>query len=395
MEPQERERLKQEACEAIEARRDELKVLSLRLHANPELRFEEHQAAAWLCEALAALGLAVERPAHGLSTAFRAWRGDGRPAVAVLCEYDALPGIGHACGHNIIAAAGIGAAAGIAAVLERCGGRLVVLGTPGEEGGGGKILMARAGAFQDLDAAMMVHPASRELAAMPALAVCQLEVEYRGVAAHASAAPHRGVNALDALVTAYNAIAQLRQHIRPDQRIHGIITEGGQAPNVVPERAAGIFYVRARNQKHLAALRERVLGCFRAGAEATGAQLSVHTPTPEYAELVSNGPLSAAYVANLACLGRSAETGSGDLAIAGSTDMGNVSKLLPAIHPMIAIAPPTAPLHSAEFAACAASEDGHRGILDGAKALAMTAIDVLTDEQLRRAMAADFDRALQ
>jgi metal-dependent amidase/aminoacylase/carboxypeptidase family protein len=238
---------------------------------------------------------------------------------------------------------------------------------------------------------MMIHPAGLELAAMQCLAVCQLEVEYRGTAAHASAAPYLGVNALDALVVAYNAIAQLRQHIRPNQRIHGIITDGGQAPNIVPERAAGLFYVRAATELDLAPLRERVIKCFRAGAEATGAQLSIRTPTPEYAELVSNKPLVNSYVANITRLGRVLSVGvDEDPPIVGSTDMGNVSKLLPSIHPMIAIAPADTPLHSADFAACAASDAAHRGILDGAKALAMTAIDVLSDADLRQAMMADF-----
>lgn len=385
------ERLKKDACEAIDARREELIALSLRLHAAPELRFKEHQASALLSEFLSRLGFTVEYPAYGLETAFRASRGSSRPAVSILCEYDALPGVGHACGHNVIAAAGVGAALGVGSVIDRCRGRLVVLGTPGEEGGGGKILMARAGAFESLDAAMMIHPAGRELSAMQCLAVCQLEVEYRGTAAHASAAPYLGVNALDALVTAYNAIAQLRQHIRPDQRLHGIITDGGQAPNIVPERAAGLFYVRAATQRDLEELRARVLGCFRAGAEATGAQLAVRIPSPEYAELTSNKPLVASYVANLARLGRVPDVASDDAPpIVGSTDMGNVSKLLPSIHPMMAIAPAETPLHSTDFAAFAASESGHRGVVDGAKAMAMTAIDVLTDEDLRRAMAADF-----
>lgn len=381
------EALKQAACAAIDTHRNGLIDLSLQLHRAPELKFDEHQASASICEYLEKLGFSIERPAFGLPTAFRAVRGSGRPAVAILCEYDALPGVGHACGHNVIAAAGVGAAAGVAGVVDACGGSVVILGTPGEEGGGGKILMSREGAFEGLDAAMMIHPAGQELSTMQSLAVCQLAVEYRGRAAHASAAPFLGVNALDAIIAAYNAIAQLRQHIRSTERIHGIITDGGQAPNIVPERAAGLFYVRAATEADLDALRERVLGCFRAGAEATGAELLVRTPTPEYAELVINQPLVQSYIGNLARLGRVPDVSADDRPpIIGSTDMGNVSKILPSIHPMIAIAPPETPLHSAEFATCAGSESGHRGVIDGAKALAMTAIDVLTDEDLRRAM---------
>jgi amidohydrolase len=385
------EMLKRVACEAIDARRDELIELSLALHRNPELKFEEHRAAAALTGFLRSQGYAVEQPAYGLATAFRATRGSGRPAVAILCEYDALPAVGHACGHNVIGAAGAGAAAGLARV-PGCPGAVVVLGTPGEEGGGGKILMSRAGAFGGLDAAMMIHPAGRELSGMPSLAVCQLIVEYRGNAAHASAAPYLGINALDALVTAYSAVAQLRQHIRPSERIHGVITDGGRVPNIVPDRAAGWFYVRAANSEQLHALRERVMGCFRAGADATGAELSVRRPTPEYAELAVNPPLVAAYVKNLARLGRVPDAADDYPPIVASTDMGNVSHELPSLHPMIAIAPAGVPLHSTEFAEYAASESGHRGVIDGAKALAMTALDVLADEQLRAAMQTDFHK---
>jgi amidohydrolase len=388
------ESLKRAACEAIDAHRDELVDLSLRLHRTPELRFEEHAASALLATYLRAIGFTVELPVYGLETAFRASLGSGRPAVAILCEYDALPGIGHACGHNVIAAAGAGAALGVAGIAGQCGGSVIVLGTPGEEGGGGKIFMAREGAFDDLDAAIMIHPAGQELSTMQSLAVCQLAVEYRGTAAHASAAPFLGVNALDALVTAYNAIAQLRQHILPTERIHGIITDGGQAANIVPERAAGLFYVRAATQSDLSALRERVMGCFRAGAEATGAEVVIRIAAPEYAELMINEPLVRQYVANLARLGRVPDIDLDERPpVVGSTDMGNISKMLPAIHPMIAIAPPGTPLHSVEFAAFAGSESGHRGVIDGAKVLAMTAIDVLIDGDLRRRMRESFSES--
>jgi amidohydrolase len=386
--------LKERAFARVDAERDALIDLSLRIHRTPELRFAEHQAAAWLVAYLEQAGFTVERGAYGLPTASAARLGTGAPRVAILCEYDALPGIGHACGHNIIATAGAGAGAALAAVVDDTGGSIVVLGTPAEEGGGGKILMARQGAFDRVDAAMMVHPAGMDLPAMNVLAISAVEVEYRGRAAHASASPQRGVNALDALVTAYNAIAQLRQHIRPSERIHGIITNGGQAPNIVPEYAAGGFYIRAATEKRLAALQERVTGCFRAGALATGAALSLRRIDEDYSDMHTNQPLAAAYAANLAQLGRSV---SRDVpaAVAGSTDMGNVSKLVPAIHPMIAAAPPSVPLHSVEFAAYAASEHGHRAAVDGAKGLAATAIDLLCSPELRAAVQAAFtaDRA--
>jgi len=383
--------LKERACAAVDAQRPALIDLSTRIHACPELQFEERRAAGWLADYLEGLGFTVEREAHGLPTAFAARLGNGQPRVAVLCEYDALPGIGHACGHNIIAAAGAGAGAALAELIPETGGTLVVLGTPAEEGGGGKILMARAGAFDGIDAAMMVHPAGMDLPGMHVLAVSQIEVEYTGRAAHASAFPHQGVNALDGLITAYNAIAHLRQHIRATERIHGIITEGGLAPNIVPARAAGVFMVRAATERRLAQLKKRVEGCFQAGAHASGAQLVMRTTGEDYSDMYTNQPLSAAYAANLERLGRKlADITTVSAAVAGSTDMGNISKLVPSIHPMIAVSPPTVALHSPEFAQWADSEDGHRAVVDGAKALAMTALDVLREPQLLAEVRAAF-----
>ncbi|MBX3024735.1 amidohydrolase [bacterium] len=384
--------LKARASACIDAERAALVDLSSRIHAHPELCFEEQHAAAWLCDYLESRGLAVERGAYGLKTAFAARAGSGEPRVAVLCEYDALPGIGHGCGHNVIAAAGAGAGAALAAVVAETGGSVVVLGTPAEEGGGGKVIMGREGAFADVAAAMMIHPASLELIGMNVLAIHAVEVEYRGRAAHAAAAPHAGVNALDGLVTAYQAIAQLRQHIRPSERIHGIITDGGQKPNIVPEHAAGLFYVRAANERRLERLKQRVHDCFRAGALASGAELCTHTHGEDYSDMWTNAALAAAYEANLVQLGRRVEHAPPEL-ISGSTDMGNVSKLVPSIHPMVAIAPPQVALHTPEFATWAASERGQQGVIDGAKALALTAIDVLCAPELRAAMRASFEAA--
>ena len=379
--------LKQRACARVDDEAQALTDLSRRIHSAPELKFAERQASTWLADYLESRGYAVERGAFGLPTAFAARIGDGQPRVAILCEYDALPGIGHACGHNIIAAAGAGAGAALLAGIAETGGSVVVLGTPGEEGGGGKILMARKGAFQGIDVAMMVHPASADVSGMQVLAVSQVEVEYMGRAAHASAFPHRGVNALDGLVAAYIGIAQLRQHIRATERIHGIITDGGQAPNIVPERAAGLFYIRAAKERHLEQLKARVMGCFQAGAAASGAQLNVHTIGEDYADMFTNQPLADAYAANLQQLGRTLLAASDvPAAIAGSTDMGNVSKLVPSIHPMIAASPPGVALHSSDFARWAGSPHGDRAVIDGAKGLAMTALDVLCGSELRVAI---------
>jgi amidohydrolase len=382
--------LKHQACALVEEQRGRLLNLSTRIHSCPELKFEERQAAEWLAEYLAGAGFEVERGTFGLPTSFVAQAGSGRPCVALLCEYDALPELGHACGHNIIAAAGAGAGAAVAGVVSRTGGSVVVLGTPGEENGGGKIHMARRGAFDGIDAALMIHPAGAELPALRSLAMSQVEVVYRGRAAHAAAAPDRGVNALDALVTAYNAIARLRQHIQADERVHGIITDGGQVPNIVPERASGKFCVRALTEEQLAALKKRVQACFEAGALATGAELEIHPSGEDYSDLVSNQPLLDAYAENLARLGRRLADPAEAPSISGSTDMGNVSKLVPAIHPMIAVSPPSVALHSAEFADWAASEAGKRAVIDGAMALAMTAVDVLSNPDLLRAVKAAF-----
>jgi amidohydrolase len=384
--------LKERTAAAVAAQQAALTELGLRIHAAPEIRFEEQKACKWLSDYLETAGFTVERGAYSLPTAFRAQIGTGRPCVAILCEYDALPGIGHGCGHNLIAVAGAGAGAGLVDCIDSIQGSVVVLGTPAEEGGGGKVIMARRGAFEDVDAAMMIHPAGADLPCLQSLAVTQLEVEYRGRAAHASAAPERGVNALDGLVTAYNAIAQLRQHIGPRERVHGIITDGGQAANVVPERATGLFYVRAPTSRALRVLKERVTACFRAGTEASGAELTLGTAGEDYTEVWTNGPLLEAYADNLKRVGLPPlNEGTVPRPIAGSTDMGNVSQMTPAIHPIVAAVPPEVALHTVEFAEHAGSEAALQVAINGAKVLAMTALDVLGNADLRAAMCADFE----
>ncbi len=334
----------------------------------------------------------VRKHACGLETAFISDFGFGDACVGILSEYDALPGIGHACGHNIIATAGLGAALALASLKDRLPGRIRYLGTPAEETGNGKELMAQKGAFEGLDAAMMVHPSGTNLITMPSLAVNEVRVTYTGKAAHAAAMPFAGVNALDALVTAYQSIAQLRQHIRPNQRIHGIFTETGLAPNIVPDRAAGTFYVRAGDGEELAALKKRVRHCFEAGALATGCEVQIDWAIADYLEIKNSWPIAERFQANAENLGR--QFHDLDRAIrggsAGSTDMGNVSHRVPSIHPMIACAPPNIVIHNPEFARWAGSETGDQAALDGAKALAMTAIDVLCDTQLRETAHAQF-----
>jgi len=387
------ESLKQSACAAVDARSDLLCAVSREIHAHPELAFEEFRASALLVATLREAGIAVEAPAYGLATAFESRSGAAGPTVALLAEYDCLPGIGHACGHNVIATAALGAGLALASLGERLPGRVRVLGTPAEEAGCGKELLARAGAFDDVDAALMVHPAGVDLVTMPTLALAEVDVRYRGVASHASGMPERGVNALDALVTAYQAIAQLRQHIKPNERVHGIFTEAGEAPNVVPERAAGRFYVRSRDAAELVPLKRRIEGCFRAGAEATGCSVEIQWREPDYLELRTSWPLAERYRANAEALGRTFfPLDKLPASALGTTDMGNVSHRVPAIHPMIAAAPLSCSIHNAEFAEHAGSPSGDRAALDGAKSLAMTALDFLLDADLQRRVREEFER---
>jgi amidohydrolase len=382
--------LKKNVIAEVEALRGELIELSLRIHANPETAFQEAKAARWLTDYLEGKGFAVERGICRLETAFRASSGEGTPRVAVLAEYDALPGIGHGCGHNLIATASVGAGVAARAALPATGGSVLVIGTPAEEAAGGKVLMAARGAFEGLDAAMLTHPGNRDASVSRGLALIELTVEYYGKAAHAAARPEAGVNALDAMVMAYNGVSALRQHIRGSARIHGIITDGGQAVNVVPEHTAASFLVRAEDDDYLDQLKPRVLACFRAGAEATGARLEYRWgEETRYRAVRTNHALADAYARNLEALGRQVRE-PGSAHSMGSTDMGNVSALVPAIHPTVAIAPPDIAIHTPEFRELAASEGGLEGMLDAAKAMAMTVVDVLTDSELLRRIQEEF-----
>jgi amidohydrolase len=383
--------LKTRARAAIDAEAEALVALSHRIHAHPEVAFQEVEAAGWLATYLGERGYQLTTGVGSLPTAFRATAGAGGPVLAVLAEYDALPGIGHGCGHNIIATAGAGAAAGLIAVIDELPGTVQIIGTPAEEVYGGKVAMIREGAFDGIDAAIMTHPSSRDSVLVGALACAELKVEYAGREAHASAQPERGVNALEALIIAFSAINSLRQHMKRSARVHGIITHGGEAPNIVPGYAAGSFLVRAADDDYLEKLKVRVEGCFDAGAKATGATLKLTWNENQYAAMTTNGPLAEAHRINLSALGREVPQDEEPRAL-GSTDMGNVSRIMPAIHPMIAIAPQDVNGHSPQFAEYAASDAGDRAVIDGAKALAMTAIDYLTNDDLRRLAREEFER---
>jgi len=370
--------------EEVDRRAGLLLEVSHRIHGHPELLFEERFAADLLASALG-----TEAGVYGLDTAFEARFGSEGPTVAVICEYDALPGVGHACGHNVIAAAGLGAGLAAGAVAWETGGRLVVLGTPAEEGGGGKVLMAERGAFEGVDAALMVHPAGADLTEADVIAIATWQVEYFGRGAHAAAAPEQGCNALDAAVLGYNAVAALRQHIAATERIHGVFPKAGDKANIVPDHTVAEWYVRSATLTSLQSLKTRVLACLEGGAAAAGCRLEVRPTCPEYSDLRTNPALIDLYRINSEALGRPVSEPDATTRVVASTDMGNVSHLVPSIHPMIAAAPADVPLHSAEFAHWAASEQGDRAVLDGAKAMAMTVVDLwLADGAVGRVRAA-------
>ena len=370
------EKLKLKAKDAVESQRRQLIKLSLNIHDNPELGFEEKKAMSWLTGFLEDNEFHVERGIAGVATAFQATYGQGNPRIALLAEYDALPKIGHGCGHNIIASSAVGAAVGSKPIIDQLGGSIVALGTPGEEVFGGKINMVQSGVFNAIDTAMIVHPDVRNLITMPALACTGVEVEFFGKPAHASAEPHKGINALEAMILAFTSINSLRQHIKEEARIHGIITDGGEAPNIVPAHSAAEFYIRAPDNKYLDELQSKVSNCLIGASTASGARLEYHWDDIAFDSMKNNQTLGKLFKQNLEALGRHVVAFKPEFGI-GSTDMGNVSQVVPSIHPTIAIASPDVLGHTPEFAAAAASEAGHEGLMDAAKAMAMTVVDIL------------------
>ena len=363
----------------VDGRAEVLLDVSRRIHAQPELGYEERFAHDLLTGVLEDAGLAVTRAARGVETAFEACAGGSGPLVAVVCEYDALPGIGHACGHNVIAAAGLGAGLAAAALADELGGRVLVVGTPAEEGGGGKVRLIDGGTFEGVDAALMVHPADADLMAMDVVALQQAHVTYTGEAAHAAAFPHRGRNALDAAVLGYLNVAALRQHIEEGERLHGIITDGGDKPNIVPAFARMEWIVRSPTVAGLEVLKARFLACLEAGARAAGCEMDLEWIDPVYADMIDSQAIGERYRANAEGLGRIVQAPSPQARVVGSTDMGNVSYLVPSIHPMIRVAPPGVPIHTPAFAGFAGGPEGDAAVLDGAKALAFTVADLWLD----------------
>ena len=375
---------KQRAQAAIEEHLGELTALSRSLHDRPELCFEEHHAVREVARSLSDAGLSVQTGVYDLPTALRASGGSGPLSVVVCAEYDALPGVGHACGHNLIAAAAVGAAIGLATVAGEVGLEVTVLGTPAEEGGGGKALLLERGAFAGAHAAMMVHPWHEDRLCLQSLAVDHVEVRFLGREAHASAAPHKGVNAADAMVLSQVAIGLLRQQLAPGNQVHGIVTKGGDAANVIPKETVGRFMIRARTLEELDDLRPRVESCFGAGALATGCAVELVDLCPRYTDFVVDEPLLAAWRANAEALGRRYAADEGELPVpTASTDMANVSRALPTIHPLVGLDSHGAVVHEPAFAQAAVGPDAERALSDGAVAMAWTAIDAATDPVLR------------
>lgn len=378
-----RERAKARALRAIDELRRELEEAARAIHAEPELAFEERRSAERLAAVLRSAGVPVTRPYGGLETAFLAEiDGAEGPVIALCAEYDALPVIGHGCGHNLHGTSCVGAFLGVRAALGRVPGRLRLVGTPAEERGNGKAKLLDAGAFRDVDVAMMVHAGTADELDPLMLAMATLEVEFHGKAAHAAGKPHLGINALDAMILSFNNISALRQVIRSDSRIHGIITHGGDAPNVIPAHTAARFMVRSPDNRYLEQLKARVLRCFEGAATATGARLE-HRWLEQADALTTNPVLAEVFARNAAAVGRQMRRRTPQ-DTHGSTDMGNVSTVVPSIHPFMAIAPFGTPSHSVEFARHAATPEAMDTLAAAAKALALTAIELFDDPDLVR-----------
>lgn len=361
--------------ETVTARGNDLIELSHAIHAEPELAFAEHRSCAKTQALVAERGFELTVAPAGLETAFRADFGSGPLVVGICAEYDALPGIGHACGHNIIAAAAVGTALALAEVADELGLTVVLLGTPAEEAGGGKVLLLEAGTFDDVAVSVMLHPGPVDIAAARSLALSEVVVGYTGRESHAAVAPHLGVNAADAVTVAQVAIGLLRQHLAPGQMVHGIVTDGGQASNVIPARAELLYTMRAADSASLRQLEAKMAGCFEAGALATGCTHAVGETAPAYAELTPDDWLAEEFRAEMIRLGRHPLSRDVEASLPlGSTDMGNITQVMPGIHPVVGIDAGGASIHQPQFAAAAAGPSADRAVLEGAIMLARTVV---------------------
>ncbi|MBI5827285.1 MAG: M20 family metallopeptidase [Deltaproteobacteria bacterium] len=387
--------IKSEFLREVEAVSPILTRLSDDFYHNPEVGLKEVRTSASMREFLGSAGFSVEAGVAGMDTAFSAVSGSGRPVIALLAEMDALPGIGHGCGHNIAGVASIGAGAALSAVLNRHllpgKGTLLVLGTPAEELGRGKIEMIKAGVFNTVDAAMMVHGSSRRTVVKHFLGLIRLNFTFRGRSSHASAYPEEGINALDAVIQTFNAISALRQQLRSDVRVHGIITEGGKAPNIIPELARAGFYVRANDLKELESVKKRVTDCAQGAAIATGCALEVEEEGDMNAPMKINDAFAAVYRDSLVALNLREDPQPPEKNV-GSSDIGNVSQIVPTIHPHVPIREGIN-IHTTEFAAATITGDGHRALIEGVKCLGLTAIELIFNpkalEEVKRDFAVD------
>lgn len=361
----------------------DLVELSHKIHANPELAFQEYNAAKWTAHMLESQGYSVSRNVANMETAFVATIGRGDLHVAICAEYDALPDIGHACGHNIIAAAAIGAGLLLAPIADELGLRVSVMGTPAEEGGGGKINMLKAGLFEDIDFAMMVHPSPGELDRMPCVAAQHLEIEFSGKEAHAAAFPELGINALDAMTISQVAIGLMRQSMRKGEMVHGIISHGGDAPNIIPARVSGAYIARANTLRDLTKLIPRVKACFEGGAIATGAHLNFLGRYDPYSEFITDETLATVYREESIKISRPVSMDTGDNPLRASTDMANVSMSIPSIHPLLGIESAPAVNHQPEFTEACIKAPANKAVIDGALNMARVAIRVASESGLR------------
>ncbi len=369
-----------------------LTEISHTIHANPEIQFQEHRAVALLTGELEKEGFTVQRPVAGLETAFVANYGRGKPAVAFLAEYDALPKLGHACGHNLMAVWALGAGLAVKRALPNLEGTIQVIGTPAEEGGGGKVIMTNAGVFQGLDAAIIMHPKDETYLDRGSLAVSHFDVEFFGKSAHAAAYPDKGISALDAVLQLFFSLNALRQMLKPDARVHGCITHGGDAPNIIPEYASAKFLLRAKDQEYVEDLEKKFLNIVEGAALATGARPEVHKGV-SYAARVCNRELIEVLRGNMEVLGIEYETPPADGGV-GSSDIGDVSQVVPTIHPYMGICEKGIVGHSPEFAAAAITERADQLIATGATLLAWTGVEVLLNPEVRQRVRATFREQL-
>lgn len=384
--------MKKRLLSAIDLMAPKLRETSLFIHQHPETSFEEYKAQEALTGLLKRSRFDVRSGVGGLATAFIAEYGLGssRPVIGFIAEYDALPGIGHGCGHNLIGPASVGAAAALSSTLGPKSCRLKVIGTPAEERGGGKIRLIKAGIFEGIDAVMMVHPSNKTEVIKRSLALIDLVIEFFGKASHAAGAPHMGINALDAVIQTFNNIAALRQHIRPDARLHGIITNGGKAPNVIPDYTSARFLIRSIDRDYASYLLERVKECARGAAKATGAKVRFKIDKNILMPFRPNYAMADIFRGHLNSLG--IETGiDEEYKEIGSSDIGNVSQIVPTIHPALAICDHSKAPHSIEFAQAAGSNDGINGMLSAAKAIALTALDLITRPDLLKKVKDEHD----